>query len=188
MLFTDGLVERRHESIDAGLQRVADVLAEAESLPISAVADTVLAQLAPPAGYDDDVAMVVYRHQLPPLRIETRAAAEELAGIRHRLTAWLHSADLGDERVDDIVLVVSEACSNCVEHAYRGHEVGTMQMEAQAVDGEIRIQVVDSGSWKTPAADPGNSGRGLVLIRAISDSVQLQTTPDGTTVEVSFRC
>ena len=50
MLFTDGLVERRHESIDDGLARVADVLTDSVNLPINAVADAVLDQLAPAGG------------------------------------------------------------------------------------------------------------------------------------------
>ena len=43
MLFTDGLVERKHESIDDGIARAADVLAETMKLPLDAVADAVLA-------------------------------------------------------------------------------------------------------------------------------------------------
>lgn len=187
MLFTDGLVERKHESIDDGLERVAAVLADTVGLPINAVADVVLTELAPPGGYDDDVAMVVYRHRLAPLRIETPALAQELAGIRHRLASWLLAAEVGDEQANDIVLVLSEACTNCVEHAYHGRDAGKMRLEADFADGEIRARVIDSGSWKPPAANPGNSGRGLVLMRAISHSVQIQSTPRGTTLEFSFR-
>lgn len=187
MLFTDGLVERKHESIDKGLDRVAEVLLESNDLPISDVADAVLNQLAPLGGYDDDVAMVVYRHQLAPLRIETDAHAEQLAPLRRELTSWLKAAEVPEAQATDIVLVISEACTNCVEHAYRGHEVGTMLLEATAVDGEIRARIVDSGSWKTPAVNPGNSGRGLPLIRAMSDTVEVENSSNGTTIDVTFR-
>ena len=121
MLFTDGLVERKHESIDDGIARAADVLVNTMKLPLDVVADAVLRQLAPAAGYDDDVAMVIYRHELVPLRIESDATADKLAGIRHRLTGWLRAADVPGELAADIVLVVNEACTNSVEHAYRGH-------------------------------------------------------------------
>lgn len=187
MFFTDGLVERKHESIDDGLARVATVLADTVTLPINAVADVVLAQLAPQSGYDDDVAMVVYRHQIAPLLVETPASAQELAGIRHRLTSWLMAGDVSDEKINDIVLVLSEACTNCVEHAYQGHDVGSMRLEAEFADDEIRARVIDTGSWKPPAPNPGNSGRGLVLMKAISESMNIQTTPRGTTLEFSFR-
>ncbi|BBX75821.1 SpoIIE family protein phosphatase [Mycobacterium shinjukuense] len=187
MLFTDGLVERRYESIDEGLARVADVLMDTMNLPIDDVADAVLDRLAPAGGYDDDVAMVVYRHQLAPLRIETGATADQLAGIRHRLAGWLRAAAVSDAQTSDIVLVVNEACTNSVEHAYRGHDVGTMLLEVTVDGGEVRARITDTGSWKPPASDPGPGRRGLQLIKAISDTVELETSAQGTTVEVSFR-
>ena len=187
MLFTDGLVERKHESIDDGIARAADVLVDTMRLPPDAVADAMLGELAPAAGYDDDVAMVIYRHELVPLRIESEASADNLAGVRRRLAGWLRAADVPDELAADIVLVISEACTNSVEHAYRGHGVGTMLVEVEAVDREVHARVGDSGSWKTPAAQPRNGGRGLPLIRAISDSVELHCTAAGTTLEISFR-
>jgi PAS domain S-box-containing protein len=187
MLFTDGLVERKRESIDDGIARAADVLVDTMKLPLDAVADAVLRELAPAAGYDDDVAMVIYRHELVRLRIESDATADKLAGIRHRLTGWLRAADVPDELAADIVLVVNEACTNSVEHAYRGHHRGTMLLEVEAVEAEVHVRVGDSGSWKKPAVNPGNSGRGLVLMRALSDSLELDSTPVGTTIEINFR-
>ncbi len=187
MLFTDGLVERRHESIDDGIVRATDVLIETMKLPLDAVPETVVRALSPASGYDDDVAMVIYRHRPAPLRIESEAVAEELVNVRHRLTAWLRAADVPDELAADIVLVVNEACTNCVEHAYRGHRVGTMLLEASVADGQVRTRVTDTGSWKTPAANPGNSGRGLVLMRALGDAIEIHSTTTGTAVDIAFR-
>ncbi|MGO9383622.1 MAG: SpoIIE family protein phosphatase [Mycobacterium sp.] len=187
MVFTDGLVERRYESIDDGFARAANVLARTINMPLDAVPAAVVRQLAPAGGYDDDIAMVIYRHQPPGLRIERGATADQLVDIRHRLAEWLRAADVPDALAADIVLVVNEACTNCVEHAYRGHRVGAMLLEVKTADDEIRARVTDSGSWKTPAADPGNSGRGLMLMRALSETLELDTTPTGTTVDVTFR-
>ena len=116
-----------------------------------------------------------------------RPRADQLVGIRHRLADWLRAADVPDELAADIVLVVNEACTNCVEHAYPGHPSGTMLLDVELADGEIRARVTDSGSWKTPAANPGNGGRGLVLMRALSDTMELDSTPTGTTVDIAFR-
>jgi PAS domain S-box-containing protein len=187
MLFTDGLVERKHESIDDGISRAARVLVRAMKLPLSAVPAAVVHELAPASGYDDDVAMVIYRHWPAHLRIERQATADQLVDIRHRLAVWLRSAEVPDALAADVVLVVNEACTNCVEHAYRGHPVGTTVLQAKIADGEVRARVVDFGSWKTPAADPGNSGRGLVLMRALSDSMEIASGPTGTTVDVTLR-
>ena len=154
---------------------------------MNTAADAMLRELAPATGYDDDVAMVIYRHGQEPLRIESPAVADQLVNVRHRLSHWLRAADVPEEPVYDIVLVASEACTNCVEHAYRGDGAGTMSLEAHVVDGEIRVRITDAGSWKTPAVRPGNSGRGLVLMRALSDALDLHCTPTGTTVDFTFR-
>lgn len=187
MLFTDGLVERKHESIDDGIARAADVLAQTMTSPLDTVADVVLRELAPAAGYDDDVAMVIYRHQQAPLRIESDATADQLVLIRHRLADWLHARGVTEDQAADIVLVVNEACTNCVEHAYRGFAAGSMLLEVNLADGEVRTRITDYGSWKPPAAAPGNGGRGLPLMRVLSDSMVLDTTATGTTADIIFR-
>lgn len=187
MLFTDGLVERKHESIDDGIARAADVLAKTMTWPLDTVADEVLRAQEPEGGYDDDVAMVIYRHHQTPLLIESDATADQLVRIRHRLADWLRAAHITDELAADIVLVVNEACTNCVEHAYRGFVAGTMVVEASLGDGEVHTRITDYGSWKTPAASPVNGGRGLPLIRALSHATHLDTAATGTTADITFR-
>ncbi|ETZ58127.1 sensory box protein [Mycobacterium sp. MAC_011194_8550] len=186
MLFTDGLVERKHEPIDDGIGRAAEVLAQTMTLPLDTVADEVLRELAPAAGYDDDVAMVIYRHQQSPLRIETAATADQLVRIRHRLADWLGAAGITGELAADIVLVVNEACTNCVEHAYRGFVAGTMVLDARLGEGEVHTRITDYGSWKTPAANPVNSGRGLPLMKALSQAMELRTSATGTVADITF--
>ena len=189
MVFTDGLVERRHESIDDGIVRAANVLVGSMKLPLDALPQAVVRALAPAFGYDDDVAMVIYRHRPAPLRIESEAVAAQLVTIRHRLAAWLRTIDVPRQLAADVVLVANEACTNCVEHAYREHpsHPGALQLEATVADGQILMRVTDGGSWKTPAADPGNSGRGLVLMRALSDTMEIDNATTGTAVDISFR-
>ncbi|BFV56380.1 hypothetical protein KCMC57_up14840 [Kitasatospora sp. CMC57] len=60
-LYTDGLVERRREDIDTGLDRLAHVLATHRSADPDTLADTVLTELLPPGGATDDTALVVIR-------------------------------------------------------------------------------------------------------------------------------
>jgi PAS domain S-box-containing protein len=186
LLYTDGLVERRAEPIDAGIARVAEVMAQTFSLPVDAVADAMLDRLAPDGGYDDDVAIVLYRHPGSALLIENEAIATRLTDVRHLLAEWLRSEGVPDSLTADIVLVVNEACSNSVEHAYRGREPGTMRIEATIDERHLTVRVADSGSWKTPPADPGTRGRGLLLMRALSDRVELDGTAEGTTVGMRF--
>ncbi|GKQ35402.1 PP2C family protein-serine/threonine phosphatase [Streptomyces sp. A012304] len=60
-LYTDGLVERRHEDIDTGLVRLADALARHREADPETLADAVLLELLPPGGATDDTALVIVR-------------------------------------------------------------------------------------------------------------------------------
>ncbi|KUH85420.1 stage II sporulation protein E [Mycobacterium sp. GA-1999] len=187
MLYTDGLVERRSRPIDAQIEQVATVVADTADLPIEEVADAVLARMSPEGGYDDDVAIVLYRSTRAALVIDDTATAPKLTEVRHRLAAWLRSNGISDAAAADLVLVVNEACSNSVEHAYRGRAPGRMRVEAEIHDDAVHVRVTDFGSWKAPPADPGTRGRGLLLMRAVSDHVDLDGTPAGTTVAMTFQ-
>lgn len=187
LIYTDGLVERRDVAIDDQIARVAEMVADNPRRLVDAVADTVLRRLRPAEGYDDDVAIVVYRHAHAPLVIDTAADPRRLTDIRQLLTQWLQEVGTTAERAADIVLVVNEACSNCVEHAYRGREPDRMCIEAKVRDRNVEISVSDSGSWKRPPDDPGTRGRGLPLMNAISDDMTLEGTDEGTTIAMTFR-
>lgn len=61
VLFTDGLVERRTESLEAGLQRLADAaISLGPDVPVEVLAEGLLDQLISD-GTDDDVALLVHR-------------------------------------------------------------------------------------------------------------------------------
>jgi serine phosphatase RsbU (regulator of sigma subunit) len=61
VLYTDGLIERRREDIDAGLARLADSLTRHQGADPETLADALLADLIPPAGATDDTALVILR-------------------------------------------------------------------------------------------------------------------------------
>jgi PAS domain S-box-containing protein len=187
MLYTDGLVERRDVSLDDGIARVSETVAGGMHLPVDAVADAVLSEMTPPGGYDDDIAIVVYRQPYAPLAIEKVITADQLTDIRHQLAAWMRAATIPDGRVADIVLAVNEACANSIEHGYRGRKPGRVRVEGENDGARVHLRVIDRGSWKPAPADPGVRGRGLLLIRAVSDWLEMECTPSGTTVDMSFR-
>lgn len=61
VLYTDGLIERRREDIDAGLARLAESITRHGAANPDTIADTLLTDLIPPAGLTDDTALVVIR-------------------------------------------------------------------------------------------------------------------------------
>lgn len=117
--------------------------------------------------------------------IEVDATPDQLTEIRGQLGAWLREVGTPDDLAGDVVLVVNEACTNSVEHAYRDVEPGVMSVKAEVIGTEIRVLVTDFGSWKQPRANP-RRGRGVPLMRAISDEVTVAGTATGTTVTMTF--
>ncbi|MEV0219112.1 SpoIIE family protein phosphatase [Streptomyces sp. NPDC050704] len=61
VLYTDGLIERRTEDIDAGLARLADSLTGHRKSDPEALADALMADLLPATGNTDDTALIVLR-------------------------------------------------------------------------------------------------------------------------------
>jgi PAS domain S-box-containing protein len=186
MLYTDGLVERREDLIDNGIQHAGEVLAETIESPADVVADAVLSALAPTDGFDDDVAIVVYRRPPAPLEIDVEAQPDNLSDIRGQITRWLWATGIPDDLAGDIVLVVNEACTNSIEHAYRATGPGRMLVCAEAKGRGISIRITDFGSWKIPDVNPRTRGRGLPLMRAVSGDVTLDGTSTGTMVTMNF--
>ncbi|WP_051581237.1 SpoIIE family protein phosphatase [Pseudonocardia acaciae] len=186
LLYTDGLVERRRVSIDVGIDAAAALLAGAAETTPDDVSDQLLAELRPDGGYDDDVAVLVYRQPPPPLHVDMAADAVQLAPIRRRLRAWLAAASVPPDTAADVVTAASEACTNSIEHAYRGEAAGRVTLTASADDGSgLEVTVADTGTWKTPAADPGHRGRGITMMRALTDTVNIDRVPSGTSVRMT---
>ncbi len=59
LLYTDGLVERRGEDLDDGMDRLRSVGAEFAAAPLPVLCDEVLARVAP--GTDDDIGLLAVR-------------------------------------------------------------------------------------------------------------------------------
>ena len=120
------------------------------------------------------------------LRIEVPAVAEQLAEIRRRLTDWLEPIGVSAAGIADIVLVVNEACTNCIEHAYRDGDAGAILVDASHEYGQIVIDVIDHGAWKNPPNQPSTRGHGLPIMRAMSAGMDVKSSSEGTTVRLTF--
>jgi anti-anti-sigma factor len=94
---------------------------------------------------------------------------------------------MGEQDRVGVMVSVGEACANAAEHAYRGQEPGPMHVHAEVdVDGVLTVSVRDEGTWRPPDRDPGDRGRGLLIMRQLVDAVSLEDG-HGTTVTLSVR-
>ncbi|MFX0577382.1 SpoIIE family protein phosphatase [Nocardia nepalensis] len=212
VLFTDGLVEQRGVDIDDSFAKISAVLADTGGKLPREVADAVLSRLRPSAGYDDDVAMVVYRQPPAPLRLEIPANPDQLSAMRKRLKAWLAAAAVPHDLASDLIAAANEACSNSIEHAYRNGggratramsstaellgratspaaaattDPGLVELRAECDTQKVVILVTDTGTWKPRSADPGPRGRGIDMMRALTEELEIDHSGLGTRVRMS---
>ncbi|UGT44407.1 SpoIIE family protein phosphatase [Nocardia yamanashiensis] len=187
VLFTDGLVEQRGVDIDDRFTELAHELTDAAGLLPREVADAVLSRLRPTGGYDDDVAMVVYRQPPKPLHLDLPAAAHELSGIRRALKSWLAAAAIPADVATDLIAAANEAVSNSIEHAYRDGEPGRVELIAESGIDTVTLVVTDTGNWRPLPADPGHRGRGIAMMRALTDQLDIDHTGPGTRVRMLLK-
>ncbi len=107
-----------------------------------------------------------------------------LGGLRNTLGRWLQAAGANENELFDITLSASEAATNAIEHAYGAREASfTVRCEH---DGqEVTVTVRDDGRWRT--ARPQGGGRGLEIMRALVDSVTIDSDDAGTVVTMTKR-
>jgi anti-sigma regulatory factor (Ser/Thr protein kinase) len=129
----------------------------------------------------DDVAIVAARIPPVPDELIERWPAEKdaLAGVRQVLRRWLRERGASADETFDITVACQEACANAVEHAY-GPGPRTFVIEATYDRGRVRVVVRDEGHWRPPRGT--NRGRGLPLMRALMEHVDVQHTERGTAV------
>ena len=180
ILYTDGLVERRNESLTRGLERLCEAASSIRSLghpddAIAALVDSLLDEASP----TDDVAILMLRREeaSSTLDLRVRAAPAELLTLRRALRRWLSELD-GSMTGHDVILAAGEASANAVEHAYGPaggwvHVTGTRDQQA------IQVIVRDEGHWR---ARPTSRGRGIGLMRTAMDTVEFDRSIAGTSV------
>lgn len=124
------------------------------------------------------------------------ARAEHLALARLVVThlAEHGGARLDPLRLDDLRLVVSEACANAVEAYGRRGRAGEVELRCSVVPGEVTVEVEDhAGGFDVDALVPHppveaperlhhERGLGIPLIRQLADPVEFRAGEDGTTV------
>ena len=188
LLYTDGLVERRGESLEVGLAHLRSVVSRCWSLPLRRLEQTIFAEMVDEHA-SDDIALVSVRTvgSTPSVFADVfLASPRELSRSRKRLRTWLDEHGIVGHEHDDIVLGLGEAIANAIDHGSTD-ERQVVRVEI-AFDGDALVgSVSDSGQWQ-----PGiegfftGRGRGHVLMRALAESVELDTDQHGTIVTLRF--
>ena len=117
--------------------------------------------------------------------MQVRAEAAALAGVREALRHWLADTGAQKDEINDLTLACSEACANAIEHpAERGE--GVIRLAGQFAAGTVTLVVRDDGQWRGGPPQP-DRGRGLAIMRALVDTVEIIPSRSGTEVRLQRR-
>ena len=179
-MYTDGLIERRGRPLTVGLEQLTAAVFAGPAESVCTAVMQALVGADPPA--DDIALLVLRRHPLTDtdtLTLQLPARSASLKPLRIAMRRWL--ADIGADRqaTADLLTAVGEACTNAIEHAY-GPAGGTVSILLHHHPTEVVAIVGDTGRWRSPRGS--FRGRGITLMRALSDEVTIERADTGTRV------
>lgn len=113
----------------------------------------------------------------------------DLFAVRRFARECAAAAGLAPERVDDVVMAVNEAATNAIEHGGGG---GTVRVWTE--HGSMVVEVRNAGgpplhgdAGRTPPDPRQPRGRGLWLIRSLTDLFDVRPGPIGSVVRMQVR-
>jgi serine/threonine-protein kinase RsbW len=125
---------------------------------------------------------LVYERAVP-------AAPVSVGVVRRELASALEKEQVESVRRNDIMLVLSEAASNVVLHAYRPLPPGLLFVDAAITGRTLLLRICDCGRGMEPRADSPGLGIGLSLMGRLSDGLEVTRNRSlaGTRVSAVFR-
>jgi len=180
--YTDGLIEFDHDIVE-GEKVLQEAVAGEMNLqtpdPSAAIVRRVI--LGAP---QDDVAVLTVSISARPLdhvNVTTNSAPASARVIRQALRRFALSIGLDEFQTIDFLTASGEAISNVIEHAY-GIDQGPLHVHAFRDNDELVVKVSDRGDWRQ--RQRLGSGRGLPLMRALMQKVDVEHGEKGTTVQL----
>jgi serine/threonine-protein kinase RsbW len=124
----------------------------------------------------------------------------EFIAVVRLVVASLASARraVADERIDDLKLAVSEACTNAIEANVSTGDDHPVVIRCWEGTERLEVWISDSGSGfdpnvlpeHPPVTDPDRlnfeRGLGIPLIRSLVDDVRFESGPTGTTAQLTL--
>ena len=187
VLYTDGIVMNgpKYGGERALVAAAWRELCELSEHPAKALQERVLG--ADP-GSDDVATMTLYVPSHTRETYDCVASAVPFASpfVRKTLNRYLIEKNVQEECRFAVVSAVCEAVANSVEHAY-GAAPGKVHLWVRRNGSTIDVCVEDEGKWRTSAGSLEECGRGIPLMRALMDCVEIQTDNSSTQVRMQLQ-
>jgi serine phosphatase RsbU (regulator of sigma subunit)/anti-sigma regulatory factor (Ser/Thr protein kinase) len=185
-VYTDGLIEYSRDVL-AGERRLIEAVREGvahhDAEPARALVQRVFAHTA---NTDDVATLTVAAADVRGTSFSFTFTAMPAAVplVRRSLDRYAEHLGLDDDRRFSLLAASGEAIANAVEHAYLGSP-GIVRVHANLQDDTLHVTIEDEGKWK-PAQRRDERGRGLPLMRALMDGVEIRTHQARTEVRLTM--
>ena len=201
VFYTDGVTEAVRNGRPFGRGRLADLVRDwGSGSPAELVQAITRAVSSWSSGgaLRDDVAILVClfaRRPQPGYALRELLVPNEasrIGEVRAFVRSFLQDAAAPVEMTTELVLAVGEAAANCYRHGRRPEGTGEVRVRCQIEQGRAVITVADDGpGFDVSAADHAprdpfaSGGRGLFLMKALTDRADIESTSDGTVVTLA---
>ena len=132
--------------------------------------------------------------QTDVLEFKIPAKSDYVGVIRLAVSGIASRLQFSIEKIEDIKIALSEACTNVVLYAYSEHEEGFIHVTCTAYSDKLDITIKDTGiGFNTDQVkkekESTSLGLGLTFIKNLMDSVDIQSElGSGTTITMTKQC
>ncbi len=110
------------------------------------------------------------------------ATLDNLVRINDQVVDSARKAGLSERAIYDVEVALDEACTNIIEHSYRGKKKGEIEVICQIIPDGLKIIIHDSGCYfnpdfipkpdvNTPLNKRKQHGLGLYFMQRLMDEV-----------------
>lgn len=117
-----------------------------------------------------------------PVKLAIPARPEFVGVVRLAVTSLAREAGLEEERVDDLKIAVSEACTNAMPEISDPGSAEAISILWDASDGNATVEISGSGVLPPTAARYPFS---TDLLQTLLDGYEVEDGPDGSTMRLS---
>lgn len=187
-LYTDGVTEAQQDGLMLGEEGLQAMILAHRDKPVAARLEAMLASLQREGRLlHDDVTVLVLESSKPGLALSLQLPAKpnQLKWLRDSVRETVLAVGCSAEQAESIVLAISEAANNIIQHAY-GHEDGEMELDISIEQEKLLIvlrdyaDTVDISEIRARALDdvrPG--GLGVHFMQELMDSLIYTVPEDG---------
>lgn len=189
VFYTDGLIENDRDVCSGERRLVESLRALARERDPSSAWDpaAMLLERIFNGGSNRDDAAALFLSRVAPVQAYLFSAVPAASSLARAIVAdEIAALGIAGERRFGIFVALGEAIANAVEHAYGDDAPGLIRLQTTRNDRFFTLTVEDFGRWRPFVRRP-HRGRGIELMHAFMDGVQIRSTHESTCVALKVR-